>query len=95
MEQLDSRQRYQILIERLGAFLKAHPQEAGDEQDVQEWCVCRTRVPGEQSESIACDIPDCRVIWYHRDCLSLEAQLMADRYGKRNSSLKTTVAYSF
>lgn len=69
-EELDKPRRYEILITRLGRFLKKHPDFTDDEEESDDdtpWCMCQQGILG--GDAIRCDVPKCRIRWYHKACL--------------------------
>ncbi|KAK5050342.1 hypothetical protein LTR84_003623 [Exophiala bonariae] len=71
---------YENLITRLGRSLKHHPNfdEEEEEDDDEPWCHCKQGSLG--SEGIRCDVPNCRVRWYHKACLPYKDLQLAEDF---------------
>lgn len=71
---------YEILTTRLGRFLKHHPDfnEEEDDDDETPWCHCKQGMLG--GDSIRCDVPNCRILWYHKACLPYQDLKLADDF---------------
>lgn len=82
-DEFDTSRRYEILINRLGRFLKKNPQFSEDEDDDDDddetpWCWCQQGDLG--TVSVRCDAPGCRIRWYHKECLPNQDKLLVDEF---------------
>jgi hypothetical protein len=79
-DEFETSRRYEILINRLGRFLKKNPQFSEDEDEDEDipWCWCQQGDLG--TVSVRCDAPDCRVRWYHKECLPFKDQQLVDEF---------------
>ena len=66
-----------------------------EEKDTKLYCICQTRDDGDV-DMIGCDAPDCRLEWFHFECIGLnsppEGQWYcpecSKRYGIKNGKRK-------
>lgn len=79
-EELQHSRRYEILVSRLGRFLKKNPQFTEDEDEDEDtpWCYCKQGDLG--TVSVRCDAPGCHIRWYHKECLPYRDQLLVDEF---------------